>query len=156
MAEVMENTGTVCGVLLAAGLIGRLCPKNKALGFIQALTALVLLASLAGTLFHADWHWPEPGEEEEWQNGELNEYVSGQYQQAAQREAETYLRGLLAAAGMEVKKITADINITEDGRIELTRVAAMFQFESDARRADALLRSALGEAIYIEVTADGA
>ena len=55
MDGVMENAGVVCGVLVAAELITRLCPKNKMLGFVRSLTVLVLLASLAAALAGASW-----------------------------------------------------------------------------------------------------
>ena len=86
MEEVMESAGTVCGVLIAAELIGRLCPKNKMLGFVQALVALVLLVSAGAALAGAEWTWPEEPKGDSWQNQELNEYVEGQYAGAAQAQ----------------------------------------------------------------------
>lgn len=155
MGEVMESAGTVCGVLIAAELIGRLCPKNKMLGFVQALVALVLLVSAGAALAGAEWTWPEEPEGDSWQNQELNEYVEGQYAGAAQAQAEQYLRGLLGAAGLAPKKITVSINIMEDGSIVLTKAGAQFVYESEARRARALLENALGDGTEIEVSHDG-
>lgn len=155
MTVMMENAATVCGVLIAIGLIGKLCPKNKMLSFVQSLIALVLMVSLVAALFHVEWDGLNLSRTEDWQNKELNEYVDSQYKWAAQKETENYLEGLLRAAGLEAKKITTDINITGDNRIVLTRVTAEFCFESDAQRAQALLLNALGESIAIEVKTDG-
>lgn len=156
MDAVMESAGTFCGVLIAVELIVRLCPKNKMLGFVRALTVLVLLASLAGTLAGISWRLPGAGEGEDWRNPELDQYVEDQYRQAAQEQGEEYLRGLLAAAGLEAKKITVHINIMDDSRIVFTKAELSFRYESDAQRARALLLGALGGDVVIEVTADGA
>ncbi len=68
MDGVMENAGVVCGVLVAAELITRLCPKNKMLGFVRSLTVLVLLASLAAALAGASWGLVLTGGGEDWRN----------------------------------------------------------------------------------------
>ncbi|RKJ39625.1 hypothetical protein D7X94_11735 [Acutalibacter sp. 1XD8-33] len=155
MEEAVQNAGMVCGALIAAELIGRLCPKSKMLGFVQALMALVLLASAGAALAGAEWTWPEEPAGDSWQNQELNEYVEGQYAGAAEAETERYLQGLLAAAGLTAKKITATINIMEDGSIVLTKAAALFSYESDAQRARALLENALGDRVEVEIGYDG-
>ena len=85
MDGVMENAGVVCGVLVAAELITRLCPKNKMLGFVRSLTVLVLLASLAAALAGASWGLVLTGGGEDWRNPELDQYVEDQYCQAAQQ-----------------------------------------------------------------------
>ena len=123
MEEAVQNAGMVCGALIAAELIGRLCPKSKMLGFVQALMALVLLASAGAALAGAEWTWPEEPAGDSWQN--------------------------------QAKKITATINIMEDGSIVLTKAAALFSYESDAQRARALLENALGDRVEVEIGYDG-
>ena len=61
----------------------------------------------------------------------------------------------MAAAGLTAKKITATINIMEDGSIVLTKAAALFSYESDAQRARALLENALGDRVEVEIGYDG-
>ena len=46
MADTLRAAGAMCGVLIAAGLVSRLCPKDKMLGFVRGLVALALIASL--------------------------------------------------------------------------------------------------------------
>ena len=87
--------------------------------------------------------------------GELNEYMEDQYTAAARQEVESYIKGLLASAGIEAKKIRADIHITEDISISCTKASLTFAFDSEARRARALLESVL-EGVPLEVTVDGA
>lgn len=156
MDGVMENAGVVCGVLIAAELITRLCPKNKMLGFVRALAVLVLAASLAAALAGASWRLPAAEGGEDWRNPELERYVEDQYREAAEGQAKEYLRGLLAAAGMEAKKINVYINIMEDSSIVFTKAELSFRYESEAQRARALLLGALGEETLIEVAVDGA
>ena len=154
MQEMMSNAGALCGVLVAGSLIARLCPENKMLGFTQALVALVLLASMAAALVRVDWDWqlPESGAAE---NQELDAYILERYQQAAGEESQRYIEGLLAAAGLEAKKITVRTDISEDGSIVLTKASLAFRFDSDAQRALVLLRNVL-PGTEIEVTTDGA
>lgn len=154
MREITENAGVLCGVLIAGALITRLCPENKMLGFTQALTALVLLASMAAALLHADWDFqiPESGAAE---NPELSAYVQDQYRQAAGEKVQAYIEGLLAAAGIEAKKITVETDIREDGSIECTKASLRFSFDSEAQRARALLLNVL-PGTDIEVTTHGA
>lgn len=151
----MENIASICGVLIVSELVTRLCPKNKALGFAKALVVLTLLASAAATALGGRWDWPEVGQGGGG-NPELEEYLEGEYRSAAEEQAVGYIRGLFGAAGLEAEKIWADINITEDSGIVFTKAGARFRFESDAQRARALLRGALGEETKVEVTADGA
>ena len=154
MTDTLQAAGAMCGVLMAAQLISRLCPRDKMLGFVRALVTLVLIASLCGALTSADWDWPaDPGSIE--QNRELNEYMEDQYTAAARQEVESYIKGLLASAGIEAKKIRADIHITEDISISCTKASLTFAFDSEARRARALLESVL-EGVPLEVTVDGA
>lgn len=150
----MENAGVVCGVLVAVELIARLCPKDRMLRFVKGLAALVLLLSLAASLLRLSWDWDPPNREDAWRNPELEAYVREQYISAGEREAESYLRGLLASAGLEAREITVELE-ADGEQIILKKAGFRFAYESDAQRARALLRSALGSGTAIEVTADG-
>lgn len=154
LADTLQSAGAVCSVLIAAQLLSKLCPKDKMLGFVRALAALALITSLCAALISADWDWPceltEAGE-----NREFTEYMEDQYTSAAREEVEGYIKGLLASAGIEAKKIRADIHITEDNRISCTKASLTFAYESEAMRARALLEGVL-EGVPMEVTVDGA
>lgn len=154
MSDTLQSAGTVCGVLIAAEVLSGLCPRDKMLGFVRALAALVLIVSLCMSLVSADWDW-QPDTAGAKENEELGEYIEDQYTAAAREEAEAYIKGLLASAGIEAKKIRADIHITEDNSISFTKASLTFAFESEARRARALLESVL-EGVPLEVTVDGA
>lgn len=154
MADTLRAAGAMCGMLIAAGLVSRLCPKDKMLGFVRGLVALALIASLCAAVISVDWEWPV-APDEMGENQELNEYMEDQYIAAAREEVESYIKGLLASAGIEAKKIRADIHITEDNSISCTKASLTFAFDSEARRARALLESVL-EGVPLEVTADGA
>ena len=154
MTETLQAAGTMCGVLIAAELLSRICPKERMLGFVRALVALALIVSLCAALISADWDWPAELEESGG-SSELEEYMEDQYAAAAREDVETYIKGLLASAGIDAKKIRADIHITEDGSISCTKASLTFAFESEARRARALLAGVL-EGVPLEVTVDGA
>ena len=152
MTGTLQAAGTVCGVLIASELLSRLCPRDKMLGF--GLVALMLIASLCASIISADWDW-QLDTDEIGNNEALNEYMEDQYTKAAREDMEEYIRGLLGAAGIEAKKIRADIHITEDGSISCTKASLTFAFESEARRARAVLSGAL-KGVPLEVTVDGA
>lgn len=153
MADSLQAAGSVCGVLIAAELLSKLCPKDRMLGFVRALVALVLIASLCASAVSADWDWPGElaGAEE---NRELEEYMQDQYTAAAREDIEGYIKGLLASVGIEAKKIRADIHIMEDNSISCTKASLTFAYESEARRARALLEGVL-DGVPLEVTVDG-
>lgn len=154
MTDTLQAAGTVCSVLIAAGFLSSVCPKDRMLGFVRGLVALALITSLCASLVNADWGWPaELGEAGE--NTELEEYMEDQYTAAAREEVEGYIEGLLASAGIEAKKIRADIHITAEGSISCTKASLTVAFDSDGRRARALLESVL-EGVPLEVTVDGA
>ena len=75
---------------------------------------------------------------------------------AAEEEARRSLEGLLAVAGLEAEKIEIFTDINQDSSIVLTKISAVFLYESDAERAGALFRNTLGDEIEIEVKTDGA
>lgn len=151
----MENAGVVCSVLVAVELIARLCPKDRMLHFVKGVTVLVLVLSLAASLFQASWNFTAPAGEDAWRNPELDQYVQDQYRSAAEQEARTYLQGLLAAAGMQAEEIAVELDMTRQDEIILTKAVFRFLYESDAQRAQVLLRNALDSGTVIEVTADG-
>ncbi len=155
MEGLAESAATVCGVLVVSELIAKLCPQNKALGFAKALVGLTLLVSVFLAALGARWEWPELLNEGAAQNRELEDYLGGQYDTAAQEQAARYIAGLLGAAGLEAEKIWVETDIADQSGIVLTKAGASFRFESEAQRARALLRGALGEEMKIEVTADG-
>ena len=91
------------------------------------------------------------GEQEE----EFTSYLEGAYEQAAQEDAQAYLRQVLAAAGLEAKEIRVKADRNEEGSIVFTEVAATFDYPSQAQRAQALLQAALGEEVDLAVEAGG-
>lgn len=156
MEAITQNAALICGVMLTAEALARLCPKDKMLAFTKGLVILVLLASSISAVFHADWELDLPQTAGSGANPQLEAYVEDQMEAAAQEQWEAYLRGLLAAAGLEAKKIEAEIDIGGEFSIVLTKAAACFRFESEAQRGRALLENVLGPETGIEVTWDGA
>ena len=156
MSQLAQNAASLCTLLLALTLITRLAPKNKMLAFTHSLAILVLLASAALSLTNHPWTLPSPSYPNSHQNQDLQSFVQDQYHSAAQDQCRQYLQGLLAAAGLQAKKILPRVNINEDDSIVFTGASLWFQYESDAQRARALLAGALGQEVEIEVMWDGA
>ena len=156
METMTQNAAVICGVMLAAELTARLCPKDKMLGFVKSLVVLTLLASGAAALLGAEWKLPPLPEAQQEGDSPLEHYVEDQMEQAAAEQWVAYLRGLLAAAGLEAKKILAEVDIGGESSIVLTKAGVRFRFESDAQRARALLENVLGPETAVEVTWDGA
>lgn len=146
---------SVCAVLLSVELLGRLCPKNDMVRFTRSLAVLALLVSVVAGVFSLDWDFSGPARDPEQAGEELSGYVEESLRAAAEGEMESYLRGLLGAAGLEAEKIRLSTDIGEDGSIVLTKVTVLFSYRSDGERAQALLRNALGEEIQMEVQTDG-
>lgn len=155
MNSVMESTSTVCVVLVAVEIVSQLCPKNGMVRFVKGFVSLVLLASVATSLLSLDWDLESPKNKSDAIQEELSGYVQEQCGQAAEREIKRSIEGLLAVAGLEAEQIEIFTDIDGDSRIVLTKISAVFLYESDAQRARALLENTLGEEIDIEVKING-
>lgn len=155
MNPVLESVVTICVILIATEVIGRFCPKNAMLQFVRALVAVVLLVSAAASLFSADLDLSLSQNRAESAQEELSGYLEEQYGKAASEEAKQSLEGLFAVAGLKAEKIEIFTDINEESSIVLTKVSAVFAYESDAQRAKALLQNTLGDEIEIEVKTDG-
>lgn len=155
MNTVLQNTAAVCMVLIAAEAVGRLCPENAMIHFVRGLAVLALLSSLVSSVFSSNWDISLPENAMENTRDELSSYVQEQTEWAVQAETERYLEGLLAAAGIQAEKIEAFTDISDESGIVLTKVSALFAFETDAQRGQVLLRNVLGDDITVEVKTDG-
>lgn len=146
---------TICIFLVAAEVVARFCPKNEMINFIRGLISVLLLISAVTSLFHLDIHWNVAMDQAQEQQNELSGYIEDQVEDSAQRELEKSIRGLLATIDLKPEKIEIFTDITDVSSIVLTKVSATFFYESDARRADALLQNVLGEETEVEVKTDG-
>ena len=140
MKPVLQSVLTLCTVLIATELLRKFCPEDRMTRFVGSLAALCLLISAVET---------------ENRQEELTSYVEEQVEEAARQDAQTYVKGLLAAAGLEAKEILVLTDRNEDGSIVLTEVAAAFAYPSEEERAEALLRNVLGEQVRVTVKTGG-
>lgn len=154
MKELLLGAVSVCGVILLAEVLTRLCEENAMLRFVRGLSTLLLLVSLVFSVFHADWSVTLSKKKTQALGGELTEYVSDQIDTAAREELTAYFKGLLAAAGLQAEKIEVLTSIREDRSIVLDKVGLLFRYESDCERARALLSNVLGDEIEVEVDAE--
>lgn len=156
MAQVLEWASWLCTALIALGALGQLVPQDRMVQFVQALIILTLLASGAASVLHARWDFelPDPGGQAA--VGELESFLNSQYESATEEEAVRAIKGLLAAAGLEAKKIDVLIYSLDETGIVLAKVDAAFRYPAEGERARALLQNVLGEDVVVEVTADGA
>lgn len=155
MSRVLESVLTVCVVLIATELLRRFCPEDRMVRFVGSLVALGLLVSMVGAVLRLEVDLSLPAAQAQRQQEELSSYVEEQYQQAARQDGEDYIRGLLAAAGLQAKEIRVLTDRTSDGSIVLTEVAAAFTYPSEGERARALLRNVLGQQVRVVVETAG-
>lgn len=155
MKSILQDMAAICIVLAVTELVGRLCSKNAMVNFVRALAVLVLLASAITPLFSMEWDLSQPMRKTEQAGEELSGFIQEQTAEAAEMEMVNYLRGLLAAAGLEAEKIEVITDIGEDNSIVLTKVSAAFVYENDSQRAWVLLKNTLGDDIEVEVQTDG-
>lgn len=155
MERLLEGVSTMCVVLIAAGTLARLCPQDKMVQFVQGLVVLSLLCAGVAALFSANWQLDLPEAQAQETQGQLEAFISSQYERATEEEAARSIKGLLGAAGLVPKKITVKIDSLEDPSIVLAKVSVSFAYPTDSERAWALLRNVLGDDVEIEVTADG-
>ena len=85
------------------------------------------------------------------QQDQLSSYVEERYEEAAQQDGESYVQGLLAAAGLQAKEIRVKTDRNAQGSIVMTEVAVRFVYPSEAERARALLSGVLGDEVRITV-----
>lgn len=155
MKSILEGSIVICITLFAMELVGRLSTKNGMVYFVRSLVVTALLASMVSSFFSVDFNWDFSSGADTVHQEELSSYVEGEYIQAAREEAKRYLKGLLAAAGLEAEKIETCVDINENNGIVLTKVGLLFTYDSDARRAETLLNSVLGQETEIEVEING-
>lgn len=155
MAAVLRDIASVCIALAAAELAARLCPKNKAVSFVGALAVLVMLVSAVTPLFSLEFDISDSIRQSSQSGEELENFISGQTMSAAEKDFTEYIEGLFATVQMKAEKIEVDTDIREDGCIVLTKVSALFKFESESQRAHVLLKNTLGDEVEVEVQTDG-
>lgn len=156
MAQALQGASWLCTLLIAAGALGQLAPKDKLVQFVQALIVLTLLASGGAALSGARWDLELPETRTLQAQDRLAAFLNSQYESATEEETIRALEGLLGAAGLTAKKIDVRITSSEDSGIVLAKVSAAFAYPSEGERAYALLHNVLGDGVVIEVTIDGA
>ncbi len=155
MKETVQYLGTVCVLLVAVELTGRICPENTAVQFVRSLAVLVLLVSFVLSFFSLKLEFNLPETAEGRQESSLEMMVRDELRSAGEKEAEQYVAGLLAAAGLTAEKIEVRTDISEDNSIVLTGIGLVFTYDSDAERAKVLLKNVLGETVQTEVYTNG-
>ena len=155
MSGFLETVLAVCAALIAAELIGRLCPENSTVQFVGGLVALILLVSAVANLLNLDVDLSFSGTQMARQEEKLTSYVEERLEDAAQSDGEAYVEGLLAVAGLQAEKIQVLTDRNDDGSIVLTEVAVLFYYPSDGERAQVLLENALGGEVTVTVETEG-
>lgn len=155
MNRLMETLLMVCTVLIAGELLQRLCPKDKMVQFAGSVVALGLLISAVGAALQLNLDISLSHAPVESQQEELNSYLEEEYRAAANQDGESYVRGLLAAAGLRPEEIRVLTDRKEDGSIVLTEAAAVFAYPSESERARVLLENVMGEEVRVTVETAG-
>lgn len=150
MRELYALVFSVCVVLIGTEMIVRLFPEKSG-SLIHALAALMLLVVLVNGILKLqsgaslDFDLTETGEAES--------AITQSYAEKGTAILKERLSALLKSAGMDVPAANIDIWYTQDddGVVTVERVRVRVRFATDIDRADALLRSALTEAIPVDV-----
>ena len=150
MRELYALVFSVCVVLIGTEMIVRLFPEKSG-SLIHALAALMLLVVLVNGILKLqsgtslDFDLTETGEAES--------TITQSYAEKGTAILKERLSALLKSAGMDVPAANIDIWYTQDddGVVTVERVRVRVRFATDIDRADALLRSALTEAIPVDV-----
>lgn len=150
MRELYALVFSVCVVLIGTEMIVRLFPEKSG-SLIHALAALMLLVVLVNGILKLqsgaslDFDLTETGEAES--------TITQSYAEKGTEVLKERLSALLKSAGMDVPAANIDIWYTQDddGVVTVERVRVRVRFATDIDRADALLRSALTEAIPVDV-----
>ena len=153
MKELLTGALAVCGAVLLIEIATRIGGENEMLLFMRGVSVLLLLLSLCFSAARADWDLSLPTAQTAAYGEELEDFVTGQIERTAKEELTAYLKGLLAAAGLQAEKIEVQTTILEDGSIVLDKVGLLFRFQSDRERAVPLLRNVLGNEVEVEVYA---
>lgn len=150
MRELYALVFSVCVVLIGTEMIVRLFPEKSG-SLIHALAALMLLVVLVNGILKLqsgaslDFDLTETGEAES--------TITQSYAEKGTAILKERLSALLKSAGMDVPAANIDIWYTQDddGVVTVERVRVRVRFATDIDRANALLRSALTEAIPVDV-----
>lgn len=150
MRELYALVFSVCVVLIGTEMIVRLFPEKSG-SLIHALAVLILLVVLVNGILKLqsgaslDFDLTETGEAES--------TITQSYAEKGTAILKERLSALLKSARMDVPAANIDIWYTQDddGVVTVERVRVRVRFATDIDRADALLRSALTEAIPVDV-----
>lgn len=150
MRELYALVFSVCVVLIGTEMIVRLFPEKSG-SLIHALAALMLLVVLVNGILKLqsgaslDFDVTETGEAES--------TITQSYAEKGTAILKERLSALLKSAGVDVPAANIDIWYTQDddGVVTVERVRVRVRFATDIDRADALLRSALTEAVPVDV-----
>ena len=153
MKELLTGMVSVCGAIILIEIAARIGGENEMLLFVRGVSVLLLLLSLCFSAVRADWDLSLPNAQTAAYGEELGNFVTEQIDLAAKEEITAYLKGLLAAAGLQAEKIEVETTILEDGSIVLDKVGLLFRFQSDRERAVPLLQNVLGNEVEVEVYA---
>lgn len=153
MKELLSGAFSVCGAILLIEIAARVGGENEMLLFARGVSVLLLLLSLCFSVARADWDLSLPKAQTAAYGEELEDFVAEQIDLAAKEELTAYLKGLLAAAGLQAEKIEIQTTILEDGSIVLDKVGLLFRWQSDRERAVPLLQNVLGDEVEVEVYA---
>ena len=153
MKELLTGALAVCGAVLLIEIATRIGGENEMLLFMRGVSVLLLLLSLCFSAARADWDLSLPTAQTAAYGEELEDFVTEQIERTAKEELAAYLKGLLAAAGLQAEKIEVQTTILEDGSIVLDKVGLLFRFQSDRERAVPLLQNMLGNEVEVEVYA---
>lgn len=150
MRELYALVFSVCVVLIGTEMIVRLFPEKSG-SLIHALAALMLLVVLVNGILKL-----QSGASLDFdliETGEAESTITQSYAEKGTAILKERLSALLKSAGVDVPATNIDIWYTQDddGVVTVERVRVRVRFATDIDRADALLRSALTEAIPVDV-----
>lgn len=152
MSSITYTILTICVVLVVSELICKYAPKNDALKFIGGLVAMVLMISVIAEFQKIEFKpLLSETEYELYSESSVMEYLDGEYQAAVQTETVAYIQGLLGSAEIYPKEIKVFTDKNEEGSILIEKIKINVGFESEVRRARALLSSVLKSEVETEV-----
>ena len=151
MNTVEQWAATICLAVLAAALVEYLTPGKQMQPVLRFVLGIFLLYAMVSPLREGLHSW-DFSSQSIWTESRLPATVERQVREAVEQNLTASIAEALYASGIRVKNVAVEMDIAEDGGIEINQITVYLPSEEMARGAEieAELEKTLGLETEVE------